>query len=160
MNEKNGEHPFGDTGQIALGGLFIVIWVLDSFVFKWTTFMGKSVSIFVRAPLALGLFVLAFLLIQSSHRVVEGNRDHLLTEGIFRFVRHPLYLGSLLVYLGLAISTLSLASLGLLVCMFLFYDFIGGYEEKLLSIKFGEEYQKYKKKTGKWFPRITGHKNQ
>jgi len=35
---------------------------------------------------------------------------------------------------------------------FAFYNFIAGYEEKLMLDKYGEDYQKYQNKVGKWFP--------
>jgi protein-S-isoprenylcysteine O-methyltransferase Ste14 len=57
-------------------------------------------------------------------------------------------------YLGLAVSTASLFSIGLVVIIFFFYDYIASYEEKLLEDRFHEEYRNYKIKTGKWVPRI------
>jgi protein-S-isoprenylcysteine O-methyltransferase Ste14 len=69
-------------------------------------------------------------------------------------VRHPLYFGSILVYLGLTFSTASLFCLGLLVVAILFYNYIAGYEEKLLEIKLGQTYIAYKENTGKWMPRF------
>ena len=53
-----------------------------------------------------------------------------------------------------AVSTASLFSLSLLVVIFVFYNYIASYEEKLLDQRFGEPYKVYKKKTGKWVPRI------
>jgi protein-S-isoprenylcysteine O-methyltransferase Ste14 len=49
---------------------------------------------------------------------------------------------------------MSLFSLVLLVGIFIFHNYIASYEEKLLEGRFGEEYRSYKKKTGKWVPRI------
>ena len=40
--------------------------------------------------------------------------------------------------------------LGILV----FHNYIASYEEKLLDAKFGQEYRKYKMRTGKWVPKI------
>jgi len=54
----------------------------------------------------------------------------------------------ILFYAGLAVSTVSLAAFALLTVIILFYNFIDGYEEKLMAIKFGEEYSAYKQKTG------------
>jgi protein-S-isoprenylcysteine O-methyltransferase Ste14 len=67
-----------------------------------------------------------------------------------------LYLAAILFYLGLAISTASLFSLALLLIIFLFYNYIASYEERLMEIKFGEDYMTYKKTTGKWIPRKRG----
>jgi protein-S-isoprenylcysteine O-methyltransferase Ste14 len=65
-----------------------------------------------------------------------------------------LYLASLLVYFGLVASTASLLSLGVFAGIFAFHNYIAGYEEKLLEAKFGEDYREYKRKTGKWLPKI------
>ena len=65
-----------------------------------------------------------------------------------------MYLASILSYLGLSVSTISLFSLALLVVIFVFYNYIASYEEKLLNKRFGEGYARYKERTGKWLPRI------
>lgn len=78
----------------------------------------------------------------------------LVSSGAFRYVRHPLYLGSILSYLGVSVATASLFSLTLLIVICLFYNYIADYEEKLLEERLGEEYKSYKKRTGKWVPRI------
>jgi protein-S-isoprenylcysteine O-methyltransferase Ste14 len=65
-----------------------------------------------------------------------------------------LYSAAILFYLGLAVSTASLFSLALLVVIFLSYNYIATYEERLMEIKFGEDYVSYKKRTGKWVPMI------
>ena len=38
--------------------------------------------------------------------------------------------------------------------LILFYNYIAGYEEKLLEIKLGKAYITYKENTGKWMPRL------
>lgn len=156
MKEKNGEHPFGDAGQLILLGLFLVVWAGDSFFLRLSTFLSAYIPLFIRL-LILGIaFITALYLFRSGHVVVdrEHKPDHVVTSGAFKYVRHPLYLASILVYLGMAVSTLSLFSLVILVPIFIFYNYLASYEEKLLKEKFGEEYRKYKEKTGKWVPRI------
>jgi protein-S-isoprenylcysteine O-methyltransferase Ste14 len=98
----------------------------------------------------------AALLFRSGHVVVshEHRPTDVVSTGAFRYVRHPLYLGCILFYLGLAVSTVSLFSFALLVLIFVFYNYIAGYEEELLVQRFGERYSSYKKSTGKWAPRI------
>jgi protein-S-isoprenylcysteine O-methyltransferase Ste14 len=59
------------------------------------------------------------------------------------------------VYLGLTVSTASLFCLALLVAIFLFYNTIAGYEEKLMEAKFGQAYIAYKKNTGRWIPHFS-----
>lgn len=155
MAGKEGEHPRGDAGQLVLLGLFLVVWVGDSFFWRSTTFLGSRVPLPARLlvlALALGA---AILLVRSGHRVVDHARGGggVVSDGAFRHVRHPLYLGSVLFYLGLAVSTASLASLALTLVVFAFYDHIATYEERWLEERHGEAYRAYRSRTGKWWPR-------
>lgn len=155
MKEKKGEHPFGDAGQLLLLGVFLVVWVGDSFFLRKSTFLSDYLPLYFRL-IILGLtLITAMLLFRSGHVVVshEQRPNGVVATGAFRYVRHPLYLASILTYLGLTISTVSLFSLALFVGIFVFHNCIASYEEKLLEAKFGEEYRNYKKRTGKWVPR-------
>jgi protein-S-isoprenylcysteine O-methyltransferase Ste14 len=152
---RNGEHPAGDAGQLALLGLFLVVWVLDSFFLRWTTLTAAWLPAVPRLVAAGLVMALAFLLAKAAHPVTEGEEGTatLISSGVFARVRHPLYLGSLLFYAALTLATCSLASLGALVVIFLFYDHIAGFEERVLLERFGDEYRDYMKKTGKWIPK-------
>jgi len=156
MKEKNGEHPFSDAGQLILLGIFLVIWVGDSFFLHKSTFLSAYVPLYIRL-IILGLTLAAAMsLFRSGHVVVshEQRPNSVVATGAFRYLRHPLYLASILTYLGLTVSTASLFSLMLLLGIFFFHNYIASYEEKLLERKYGEEYRTYKMRTGKWMPRI------
>ena len=118
LEEKNGEHPFGDAGQLILLGLFLVVWVGDSFFLNLSTFLAGYIPLALRLGL-LGLaLAVAFYLVKSGHVVVSHEQPPtgVVTTGAFRYIRHPLYLGCLLFYLGLAVSTASLLSLKGWIC--------------------------------------------
>lgn len=153
---KQGEHPFGHAGQWVCLGVFLTVWVVDSFLLHWSTFLGWHVPLVFRLGLAGMALVAASWLFRSGHVVVAHGHpaDAVVRSGAFRYVRHPIYLASLLVYLGLIVSTLSLAGLGVLVGVFAFYNHIAGYEEELLLARFGEAYRAYRSSAGKWVPRI------
>lgn len=156
MHKNHGEHPFGHTGQFIALFVFLAVWITDSFIIHISTFLSKEVYLIIRLA-CLGIFlILAYFLSRSGHQVVPHKKmnDDLVTQGTFQYVRHPLYLSGLLVYLGLSFSTVSLLSLAVFVGIFIFYDYIASYEEKLLELKYGEVYWQYKQITGKWFPRI------
>ena len=154
MIEKNGEHPLGDAGQLILFGLFLVIWILDSFILHRSTFLADNIPIVIRLIVLFAAFTVAFYLFKSGHVVVSGDQrgTEVVSTGAFRYVRHPLYLGSILIYFGLTVSTASLFCLALLALIALFYNYIAGYEEKLLEVKWRQDYIAYMKKTGKWVP--------
>ena len=154
LKEQNGEHPLGDAGQLIVFGVFMVIWILDSFVMGGSTLLSKYIPLVIRLIILGVALGIAFYLFKSGHVVVipAQHPTEVVSSGAFRYVRHPLYLGSIFVYLGLTVSTASLFCLGLLVVAILFYNYIAGYEEKLLEVKLGQAYIAYKKKTGKWTP--------
>jgi protein-S-isoprenylcysteine O-methyltransferase Ste14 len=156
VNEKNGEHPYGHIGQLISLVAFLIVWAGDSFFIRRTTFLSDYVPVYLRLFI-LGLtLIMAIYLFRSGHAVAghEHRYNGVATTAAFRYVRHPLYLASILSYLGLAISTLSIASLALLAGIFIFHNYIASYEEKLLEAEFPEEYKAYKERTGKWAPRM------
>jgi protein-S-isoprenylcysteine O-methyltransferase Ste14 len=116
MKEKNGEHPFGDSGQLILLVLFLLVWVGDSFLIKISTFLSDDISFYIRLAILELFIVTAVHLIRSGHVVAkhEQGSTGVVSTGTFQYVRHPLYLGSIMFYLGLAVSTASLFSLGVI----------------------------------------------
>jgi protein-S-isoprenylcysteine O-methyltransferase Ste14 len=156
LKEKNGEHPFGDAGQLIILGVFLAIWILDSFFLDFSTSLRPKVPIIIPLTIFLVLFAISLYLLKSGHVVISYKQKptEVVSSGAFRLVRHPLYLASLLTYLGLAILTCSPLAFLLIFGIFIFYDYIATYEEKLLIQKHGESYRVYRDKTGKWFPRL------
>lgn len=155
---RHGEHPYGDLGQLIILLGFLAIWILDSFVFRYSTILSPYVPIYLRLIVAGSIIVLAVYLLRSGHRAISDevlSSPRLLTDGAFARVRHPLYLASLLFYIFLITLTLSIFSLIVFAGIFVFYDYIASYEEKSLEEKFGQEYRDYQKATSKWFPRLS-----
>jgi protein-S-isoprenylcysteine O-methyltransferase Ste14 len=160
MKENKGEHPLGDALQLILLVVFLVVWVLDSFVFRKSVFLSGRIPLYLRIAVLAALEIVAFMLFRSGRVAVEPDKRSsvVLSSGAFSYVRHPLYLASLLFYLGLTVSTASLYSLALFMIIFIFYDYIAGYEEKLMEIKHGDAYLEYRDRTGKWIPKISGRR--
>ena len=154
MPNNEGEHPFGDIGQLILLLLFLILWVGDSFFLRASTFMSDFVSVYIRLFLAASAIAVVAWLAVSGHAVVhpEGRKNGVVSTGAFQYVRHPLYLASILFYLCLSVATASLLSLALSAGIALFYNHIVGYEEKQLLHKYGVEYSEYRERTGKWLP--------
>jgi protein-S-isoprenylcysteine O-methyltransferase Ste14 len=75
----------------------------------------------------------------------------LVTGGLFRWSRNPMYAGFLLILAGTAIL-LGAATPFLLVILFaLVADrWYIAFEERALASKFGEEYAAYKRRTRRW----------
>ncbi|MFW9972638.1 MAG: methyltransferase family protein [Candidatus Odinarchaeota archaeon] len=76
------------------------------------------------------------------------NKSYLITTGIFRLIRHPIYSAWGLFFLGIAILSDSFTSLIISPLIFIILEIHAIFEEKLILIpKYGEEYENYKNKT-------------
>lgn len=84
------------------------------------------------------------------------SRDvqRLVTYGIFRWVRNPLYVGNFLIWMGFVVisGVPWLVPLAIIVFAVEYY-FIVAYEEGVLESIFGRQYLAYKKTTPRWIPR-------
>jgi protein-S-isoprenylcysteine O-methyltransferase Ste14 len=156
-----GEHRLSDIGQIICLISFLTIWILDSFIFQYSNFLSQFIPWWILILIAIPIWVIAGYLAFDGLKTVFGEKQEkptVISTGVFKYLRHPIYLGSMLVYVGWIISTLSLLSIVLFVIIALFYNCIANYEEKLLLEKFGEEYQKYMHSVPKWGIRLKKQK--
>jgi protein-S-isoprenylcysteine O-methyltransferase Ste14 len=81
--------------------------------------------------------------------------QELKTDGLYKKVRHPSYLGLLLILTGLSLGMVNIWSvLVIVIPMFFTISYRINVEEKLLSSEFGEEYALYKSHSWRLFPGI------
>ena len=89
--------------------------------------------------------------------LLELHSDHrLTTHGIYRRVRHPMYLSFLLFGMGQALLLPNwLAGLSALVAVTLMCIIRVPHEEAMMCEHFGQEYRDYMKRTGGVVPKLT-----
>jgi protein-S-isoprenylcysteine O-methyltransferase Ste14 len=99
----------------------------------------------------------------SETRTTGGvGGTYLIISGPFAFVRNPLYVGNILLYIGIGIMSWSLFPYLQMVAILFFavqYHFIVLEEEKYLKEKFGETYSNYVKNVPRFIPRFTSYKD-
>ena len=100
------------------------------------------------------LFCVAALIeFRRAHTTLDphGNVSAIVTSGIYRFSRNPIYLGFALMILGIPLNNgiywgVVLAPMFLLFCTQLVIQ----HEEAYLEEKFGDEYTSYKSRVRRW----------
>lgn len=125
--------PQVETGMLAyfafplwLIGAVIVLWCFADFTFK-----GHGTPNPVNPP------------------------KELVTTGMYRYVRNPIYAATLAILLGHFLWFKTIWMLAYAVAVFLFFHlFVTLYEEPRLTKKFGAAYEKYCKSVPRWIPKL------
>jgi len=148
---------------IRIGGL--ILW-LSPFVYlvnpAWMAWSKVGLPDSIRwAGVAIGILCVLgiywlFSSIGSGITPTSATRkEHkLVTNGIYRYVRHPLYtIGSaMFVAFGMMADSWFIAALGILT--FILMAIRTPKEEANLIEKFGDEYREYMKRTGRYLPKL------
>ena len=152
------EHPLCDRIQLLMLMLFFVLWGIDTFsffIFGYSTVISQVLTL---PPLFVGsilLWGLSLYLISKSHKaVLEQVHDppQLVDSGVYAWIRHPMYLGTLLFCLAFIFISVSLISIVVWIAFFIFYDRMTTYEEKSLIGILGDAYIEYQRRVSKWLP--------
>ncbi len=111
------------------------------------------------------MVVISFPLLIWVHRTLGANfntilgvrdRHSLVTQGPYRWVRHPMYGVLFLFMVGLLLLTGNLLIGGLLLAgLVVTVGTRVAKEEAILEEAYGEEYRSYKARTGQFFPRLS-----
>jgi protein-S-isoprenylcysteine O-methyltransferase Ste14 len=152
----------GDKGSLLIlwlsvmipltAGFFIINYGIGNFTGIYYFYAG--IIIF-----AAGMIIrwTAILQLKKSFTVdVSVNKEQLLkTDGLYKRIRHPSYLGLILILAGLSVSMCNYISF-LVIVIPIFFSVLYriGVEEKLLSEEFGDTYERYKADTKKIIPGI------
>jgi len=150
-----GEHKWGDIGQIIFLTIFVIGIATDLFLFKLSAPWQEEFLWYFRIIIFIPLFLIAGYFAQKAHKKVfqeERKNPMVIKTDIFAVIRHPMYFGSILIYLAFLVLGLSFIGLIIFIFVVIFYYYLCRYEEKLLIQKFGKEYIEYMKKVPMLIP--------
>jgi len=154
------EHPLCDKIQPLMLILFFTVWGIDTaclFIFGYSAVIFTALAfpaLFAGTIVFLGL---SFHLVSKSHKAVLEQAEaspKLVDSGVYAWIRHPMYLGTLLFCFAFLLIGFSIVSFAVWIAFFIFYDRMATYEENSLTEILGEEYTAYKKRVSKWVPGI------
>lgn len=105
-------------------------------------------------PLSSIVMLFGMLLIIFGWRRIHRAKNQLVTTGIYSYIRHPQYLGFLLLTLGMNIQWITIPTLLLWPALVILYYRFAKKEDKEMEEKFGEEYRTYSRSVPMFIPRI------
>jgi protein-S-isoprenylcysteine O-methyltransferase Ste14 len=109
--------------------------------------------IFPASKVIMGIGML--LVIFGWYQIFKA-KGKLVTTGIYKWIRHPQYLGFLLITLGLNVQWLTILTVLLWPVLAVLYYRLAKKEEKEVEAQFGEEFRKYKRTVPMFLPRLRG----
>ena len=81
----------------------------------------------------------------------EGNTDPLIVRGVYQYVRHPMYLGAMLILLAAPSQSVNGLNLALVVCV---YFIIGSRFEEHRMLAEHADYADYQKRVPAFIPKL------
>lgn len=134
----------------------LAMWFL-SFLFPAMTLMWlRSVSgAVILGLIGLGISTLGIISFRRANTTIDPGRSAetsaLVTSGIYRFTRNPMYLGTFLVLIGWGVL---LGNVAAILGAFIYILYISRYqiqpEERRLQARFGDEFISYKATVRRW----------
>jgi len=156
----------GDDGRGTAGVLappplifaapLLVGWLVDRYVTGWASGVDATwrygVAV-VLAVLAVGFAPGALHLFRRAGTPAEPwhPTTAIVTTGIYRITRNPMYVGMTLLYAGIAVAVDSLVALALLpLTLIVIQVGVIRREERYLEARFGDDYRGYKARVRRW----------
>lgn len=146
--------------------VFPLAFYLFMLFFRFPEYVGSGLYYLLFGPgLMLGRVVALvglIIFLAAFIQMLKAKRKGLLTSGLYSIVRHPQYLGIIVMTLGLTIMSILYSPLSCfeVVLMWLIevfgYLLLAGLEERCLLREFGKEYQQYKQRVPFIFPLRVG----
>ena len=119
--------------------------------YPWTRWAG----IFITATgIALAAWARHHLGANWSDKVALKIDHQLIRSGPYAFLRHPIYSGVLLAVAGTALAVGEWRGIVVLVVMTVNYWFKAAREDRILSGKFGDAFEEYRRRAGFLMPRL------
>jgi protein-S-isoprenylcysteine O-methyltransferase Ste14 len=128
---------------VCTAGLAAMVWDL-AIVGLALIVIGGTLSLV--AAVTLRRFYSSALIIREDHQLI--------THGVYRLTRHPIYLGTIMVLMGVPMTVSSLYGLLTMSALIpLLFNRIR-MEEEMLTEEFGDTYRRYQEATSKLIPFI------
>jgi protein-S-isoprenylcysteine O-methyltransferase Ste14 len=142
-------------------GIFPLFYLM-LFVPSWEVFPNPVTAMIIGFSVTITGQLIRIITIGLVY-IIRGGKDRrvyaedLVTTGIFSHCRNPLYVGNILILVGLGIASNSLLFMTVFTPLFLFFwQAIVLAEENYLRNKFGEQYNDYCKRVNRWLINFNG----
>ncbi|HEX3045656.1 MAG TPA: isoprenylcysteine carboxylmethyltransferase family protein [Bacillota bacterium] len=121
----------------------------------WVALAGGSPVLFsILHPLSNVFIYSGLIIIAIGWKKVHSGNGELVTDGIYRWVRHPQYVGFALAIVGFLIQWPTIITLIMAPILLIMYRKLSEKEEQAMIELFGDKYLEYKNSVPAFFPHL------
>ena len=163
--EKQGNFLFKYRGQFPV--LLFILSVPFVYLTDYSSISYKEFTLFMCITIAISFFgfLIRFYTIGTTPQGTSGRNtkeqvaEVLNSTGMYSMLRHPLYLGNYLIWLGISLASFNIYFAIIMSLLFwIYYERIMFAEERFLERKFGEDYLNWASKLPVFLPSILNFK--
>jgi methanethiol S-methyltransferase len=143
--------------------MYILAWVFGKNIpegifwghtlFAWIGHTGMYIGT-VLILIGIALVILGWNVVYKRYWRKDEGKGELVTEGIYRYIRHPQYTGFMLITLGMLLDWATLPMLIMWPIMAVLYYRLAKKEEGYMLGQFGKQYAEYRQMTGMFLPSL------
>tara|TARA_B100001758_G_C18404082_1_gene610859 strand:- start:99 stop:824 length:726 start_codon:yes stop_codon:yes gene_type:complete len=163
--ERQGNFLFKYRGQFPIILFALAIPFLYSTDYSKIADVTQDCLLLTAITISIAGFLIRFYTIGTTPRGTSGRNtkeqiaDVLNSTGMYSIVRHPLYLGNYLIWVGIAGASFNVYFIVILSLIFwVYYERIIFAEEQFLESKFGNDYVNWSSRLPAFFPSIRDFK--
>ncbi|MGH7320714.1 MAG: methyltransferase family protein [Candidatus Rokuibacteriota bacterium] len=116
--------------------------------------LALEVGVYLVMVVSVALIAMAISLVAVGWVTVYRGRDALVTTGLYRSLRHPQYLGLILIVLAFNLQWPTLPTLLMAPILIVMYVRLARREDRELATRFGEAFLDYAARTPAFLPRL------
>jgi len=163
--EKQGNFLFKYRGQFPV--LLFVLAIPFIYLTDYSVINYKQHNLFMLIAISMSIlgFFVRFYTIGTTPKGTSGRNtkeqvaDVLNSTGMYSMLRHPLYLGNYLIWLGISLASFNIFFVIIMSLLFwIYYERIMFAEERFLERKFGEDYLNWASELPAFFPSFLNFK--
>jgi protein-S-isoprenylcysteine O-methyltransferase Ste14 len=159
------ENRMKTLGMVVVFGIFAFYVPLRLAASENHTRLSMLEPFWILGPVLVALGVIGYIMsiwrfiAEAAASPMLGDSGKIITTGIYRYTRNPIYIFAWLVLFGECLFFTSLDLLYYLIFWIVIFNLLVRFaEEPYMRAQFGEEYDSYCRKVPRWFPGLPGRR--
>ncbi|MBZ9630370.1 isoprenylcysteine carboxylmethyltransferase family protein [Salegentibacter sp. LM13S] len=147
--------PFKNYFFVGMQFVLFIAWVIDIKALEFNRLELFQPVFLILSGIGFFIIIISILQLNTNLSPFPKPKKNatLITTGLFKYVRHPIYSGVIIFLFFLSLYFASGFKIGITVLLLILFWFKSEYEEEQLCLKYSK-YRDYRQDTGRFFPKF------